>query len=122
MTKAALSAMANTHAAGWPQIWWPRTPSRGCLITTILILAEPTMVIFSSNVTTSALIKYTSVSDTAWQSGIATMQQHKTAIDCDNFFIIDFFSNVTPTLFPSTVAIEVVSNCRRFFWQAGWSA
>ena len=93
------------------------------LITTILILAEPTMVIFSSsNVTTSALIKYTSVSDTAWQSGIATMQQYKTAIDCDNFFISYFFSNVTPTLFPSTVAIVVVSNCRRFFWQAGWSA
>ena len=37
------------------------------------------------------------------------MQQYKTAIDCDNFFISYFFSNVTPTLFSSTVAIEVVS-------------
>jgi len=72
--------------------------------------------------TLPALIKYTSVSDTAWPSGIATMQQYKTAIDCDNFFISYLFSNVTPTLFSSTVAIEVVSNCRRFFWQAGWSA
>ena len=125
MTKAALSALANTQAAGRPQIWWPLyAGSRLSLITLILILAEPTMVIFSySNVTSSALIKYTSVSDTAWPSGIchhATIQ--KTAIDCVNFFTIDFFSKVTPTLFPSTVAIEVVSNCRRFFWQAGWSA
>jgi len=56
------------------------------------------------------------------KSGIATMQQYKTAIDCVYFFVSDFFSNLTPTLFPSTVAIEVVSNCRRFFWQAGWSA
>ena len=73
----------------------------------------------SSNVISASLVKYISVSDTAWLSSI---QQNNSAIDCVNHFIGDFFGNVTPTLFSSTVVIEVVSNCRRFFWQAGWSA
>ena len=86
-------------------------------MTTILSLAEPTMVIFSSSIVTlSALIKYTSVSDTAWPSGTATTQKNKTGIDCINIFISDLFGNISPTPFPSTVAAGVDSHCRRFFW------
>ena len=57
MDDAALFTLANTHAAGRPQIWCPCMPDRLSLIT-ILSLAEPTMVIFSSRMTSSTLIKY----------------------------------------------------------------
>tara|TARA_B100000575_G_scaffold287922_1_gene287048 strand:- start:544 stop:885 length:342 start_codon:yes stop_codon:yes gene_type:complete len=73
----------------------------------------------SSNVISASLVKYISVSETAL---LCSMQQNNSAIDCFNHFLGDFFGSLTPTLFLTTVVIEVVSNCRRFFWQAGWSA